>query len=137
MNVKSNPISAKNDAECTGKAYVTNSYADTVSVVDTTTDKVIATIPVDKAPVNPTFTPDGKQVYVANSQAGTLSVIDVKIDAVTATIQAGGPKPSGRHTRNGRGVVCPLSRKAGIHQRDSGWQEGIYRAPLRHYNVGD
>src|SRR5689334_20276096 len=51
-------------SKCPNTAYVTNSYADTVSVISTTTNKVIATIPVGDAPVNPTFTPDGKQVYV-------------------------------------------------------------------------
>jgi YVTN family beta-propeller protein len=80
---------------CTPNAFVSNSFADSVSVIDTNTNKLVITIPVGTAPVNPTFTTDGKQVYVANSQAGTLSVIDVATNKVTATIPAGGPMPSG------------------------------------------
>lgn len=79
---------------CPTKAYVSNSGSDSVSVIDTSSHRVIATIPTDKAPVNPTFTPDRRQVYVANSQASTLTVIDVATDKPT-TMPAGGERPSG------------------------------------------
>jgi YVTN family beta-propeller protein len=80
---------------CTPNAFVSNSFANSVSIIDTNTNKLVVTVPVGTAPVNPTFSLDGKSVYVANSQAGTLSVIDVATNKVTATIPAGGPMPSG------------------------------------------
>ena len=79
---------------CTPNAYVSNSYSDSVSVIDTNTHKVVATVPTGKAPINPTFTPDRRQVYVANSQADTLTVIDVETHKAT-NIPAGGMSPSG------------------------------------------
>ena len=75
------------------EAYITNSSASSVSVINTDTKLVVATIPVGVGPVNPTFTPDGKFVYVANTGSKTISVIDTKTHEVK-TIQAGG-KPSG------------------------------------------
>jgi YVTN family beta-propeller protein len=80
--------------DCTLNAYVSNSGSDSVSVIDTTSNQVVATIPTGKAPVNPTFTPDRRHVYVANSQDTTISVIDVATNQVT-TIPAGGERPSG------------------------------------------
>lgn len=79
---------------CTALAYVSNSYSDNVSVIDTNTHEVVATVPTGKAPINPTFTPDRRKVYVANSQAETLTVIDVGTNTAT-TIPAGGKSPSG------------------------------------------
>ena len=87
-------IDAAPQVACTLNAYVSNSNSDSVSVIDTTTNTVVATIPTGKAPVNPTFTPDRRHVYVSNSQAGTLTVIDVKTNQTT-TIPAGGDRPSG------------------------------------------
>src|SRR5260370_42277215 len=47
-------------------AYVTNEAANTVSVIDTTTNAVIATIPVGLLPFGVAVTPDGSKVYVTN-----------------------------------------------------------------------
>jgi len=79
---------------CTPNAYVSNSFADSVSIIDTNTHTVIATVPTGSAPVNPVFTPDRRKVYVSNSQSNTLTVIDVETNEVT-TIPAGGSNPSG------------------------------------------
>jgi YVTN family beta-propeller protein len=92
MNESSAP--ADTQATCPLNAYVSNSGSDTVSVIDTTTHNVVATVATGKAPVNPTFTPDRRKVYVSNSQAGTLSVIDVATNQAN-TIPAGGDRPSG------------------------------------------
>ena len=111
-----------------GRAYVSNSYSDTVSVIDTTTNTVIATIGFDDAPrrptasadnagtvdlahglVNPTVTPDGQNVYVARSVGGGVAVIDVETNVVTKVIHAGGPKPSGlAFTPDGKRLVVTL-----------------------------
>ena len=47
-------------------AYVTNSYDSTVSVIDTATNAVVATVPVGLNPEYLAVTPDGTHVYVAN-----------------------------------------------------------------------
>ncbi len=85
-------------------AYVSNSYGDTISVIDTATLAVTATIPMDfgtkkviprwpegeveiaNAPMNPTFTPDGRLLYVADSQGSNIAVIDPRTNSVTEVI---------------------------------------------------
>jgi YVTN family beta-propeller protein len=47
------------------KAYVTNEKSNDISVIDTGTDKVLATVPVGERPRGIRPSPDGKHVYVA------------------------------------------------------------------------
>ena len=85
-----------------GKVYVTNSGSDSVSVIDSKTDKVISTIPVGADPhglaaINNVYEhgnhdPDSNHlsqfsyVYVANTDSNTVSVIDCNTDRVISTI---------------------------------------------------
>jgi YVTN family beta-propeller protein len=112
----------------TAHAYVSNSYGDTVSVIDTTTDDVIATVEFGDAPakptvtadlegradvrhglVNPTVAPDGRHVYVSKSVGGGIAVIDADTHEVTSVLDAGGPKPSGlAFTPDGTRLVVTL-----------------------------
>jgi YVTN family beta-propeller protein len=78
-------------ARCAGTVYVANTPEGTVSVIDTSTDKVIATIPVGKVPAIPIFTRDGKRAYVNNSGDGTISQLDVVHHRAIRTI----PLPDG------------------------------------------
>src|ERR1700730_8740228 len=69
--------------------YVPNEYDDTVSVIDTANNSVVATIPVgghfaDTAAIRP----DGAFVDVA-SESGIVSVIDTVTNSVVATIAVG------------------------------------------------
>jgi YVTN family beta-propeller protein len=48
------------------KVYVTDSVYNIVSIIDTTTNTVIATIPVGIFPYGVTLTPNGKKVHVTN-----------------------------------------------------------------------
>ena len=67
-------------------AYITNLDANTVSVIDTTSNTVADTIPVGSRPGGVAVTPDGSTVYVANEGAYTVSVIAMASNTVTATI---------------------------------------------------
>ena len=69
----------------------------TVSVIDTATNSVTATIVVGDYPSGVAVNPSGTSVYVANYyisyNEGTVSVIDTATNSVTATIPVGkGPK---------------------------------------------
>lgn len=75
-----------------GRAYVTDSGSDTVSVVDTATNTVVTAIPVGDRPDGVAITPDGSRVYVVNTQSGTVSVISTASDTVVATVPVG-PNP--------------------------------------------
>lgn len=73
--------------------YVPNTFANTVSVVDTSSDTITATIPVGQWPYYTAVTPDGSQVFVPNYRSNTVSVISAATDTVTATIPvSSGPK---------------------------------------------
>jgi YVTN family beta-propeller protein len=69
-------------------AYITNSDG-TVSVIDTTSNTVAATIAVGNEPFGVAVTPDGSTVYVTNLLSNTVSVIDAASNTVTATIGVG------------------------------------------------
>src|SRR5215471_10814327 len=76
-------------------AYITNqgvypNFSNSVTVIDTTTNKVVTTVDVGLAPAGVAVTPDGSKVYVANrAVSGTVSVIDTATNAVSATIAVG------------------------------------------------
>jgi YVTN family beta-propeller protein len=86
-------------------AYIPNSGSDNVSVIDTATNTVVATIPVGSEPIGVAVSPDGSKVYVTNSNLGpgSVSVIDTATNTVVATIPVGS-EPIGV-------AVSPVQRK--------------------------
>lgn len=85
-------------AEAAPFAYVANENSNTVSVIDTATNTVVATVPgpagVSSGPDGVAVTPDGKRAYIANVGTGNISVID------TATTMVG--TPGGEFPRRSR-----------------------------------
>ena len=75
------------------KAYIGVFGDNTVAAVDTTTWKVLTTIPVT-APDGLVVTPDGKKVYVSSNNAGVVDVIDTATEQVATSI-AVGAQPAG------------------------------------------
>jgi len=72
------------------RAYVTINFPNNfVSVIDTATKTVVATIPVGVAPNAVAITPDGTRAYVTNDGSDTVSVIDTTTSTVVATIPVG------------------------------------------------
>ena len=69
--------------------YVVNGLSDTVSVIDGSTNTVVATIPVGKTPSGIAFNPDNGNVYVTNKVNHTVSVIDGSTNTVLGTIAVG------------------------------------------------
>lgn len=68
------------DADITpdgGIAYVTNTGADNVSVIDLNTASVIGTVAVGDAPLKIAINPAGTRAYVTNYGSNTLSIIDL------------------------------------------------------------
>src|SRR5262249_1410984 len=76
-------------AEAKPFAYVTNSTSDTVSVIDTATNTVVATVPVGRLLRGVARAPDGTRAYVANEFSDTVSVIDTATNPVVATVPVG------------------------------------------------
>ena len=81
--------------------YVANFGADTVSVIDTSTNTVVDTVPaasttpgIGVGPLGVAINPAGTFVYVANytgstTSFGTVSVVDTSTNSVTATVEVG------------------------------------------------
>jgi len=87
-------------------AYICNAMEDTVTVLDVATLKQVGTIRMDwgtkhsvprwpfslgsamvaNAPMNATFTPDGKQLWVPCSKGKTIAIVDVKTNTVARRI---------------------------------------------------
>jgi YVTN family beta-propeller protein len=67
-------------------AYVADLAANTVSVIDTSTNTVGTTIPVGTYPDGVAIAPDGNHVYVTHDFPGMVSVIDTGSNTVAATI---------------------------------------------------
>jgi len=80
---------AFNAAAAGPKAYVGNFKDNTVSVIDTGTSAVVATVPVAAGPHGMGVTPDGRSVYVSGDGSSEVSVIDAASDKVTRTITVG------------------------------------------------
>ncbi len=78
-----------NTAQAQTRAYVVNTCSDTVSVIDTTTNSLIATIPVGVAPEGVAITPDGARAYVTTAGISVVTVISTATNTVIATIPVG------------------------------------------------
>jgi len=70
-------------------AYVTNAFSNNVSVIDTASNTVTATVTVGFLPRDVAVTPDGKHAYVTNQFSNNVSVIDTASNTVTATVAVG------------------------------------------------
>jgi YVTN family beta-propeller protein len=83
-------------------AYVVNRGDKTVSVIDTATNTVVATVTVFESS-GVAVTPDGKHAYVANANPSGVQVIDTATNSVVTTItvpegaQAIAITPDGKH----------------------------------------
>jgi YVTN family beta-propeller protein len=75
------------------RVYVANQVDNTVSVIDTSTNTVVATVPVGAAPfsspVSVAVNPTGVLVYVTNAGEDTVSVIYAPTNRVIANVAVG------------------------------------------------
>ncbi|WP_316832756.1 gliding motility-associated C-terminal domain-containing protein [Pedobacter aquatilis] len=69
-----------------GFAYVADTYLNIVSVINLTTNLVVATIPVGLNPHNVEISADGSLVYVVNYHGGSISVISTATNKVISTL---------------------------------------------------
>src|SRR3990170_4797276 len=77
------------------KLYASDSFNNTVSVIDVTTDNIVSPVNLGSRPNGLAITPDGSKVYVTgvNSGFGIVSVIDVSTNQVIPPIIKVGPRP--------------------------------------------
>ena len=58
-------------------------------MIDTDTERVVATVRVGDGPQDVSWAPDGRFAYVANVDDDTVSVVDAATMTVTATVVTG------------------------------------------------
>jgi YVTN family beta-propeller protein len=83
-------------------AYVANFESNSVSVIASARNEVVAEIPVGEGPVGLAVSPDGRFVYSGNFKAGSLSIVDTAERREVAAVPTGaetfgvGLRPSGK-----------------------------------------
>ena len=100
-------------------AYIPNAGSDNVSVVDTSTNTIIATIAVGANPVGSAVTPDGNKAYITNGWSGTVSVIDTSSNSVAATITVGSNAQGVALTPNGAKAYATSSLPSSVSVIDT------------------
>src|SRR5262249_3913693 len=90
------------------KAYIGDFKDNTVTVLDTRTNRVLATIPVPARPPRPVVTPDGRKLFVSSDGASTVRVIDTPTDRVAASIEVGKSPHGLALTPDGRQVLAAV-----------------------------
>jgi YVTN family beta-propeller protein len=110
------------------RAYVTLNALNIVSVIDTATNAVVATIPVGLSPIGVAITPNGRQAYVSDDRSNTLSVVDTATNTVTATLKVGvGP--------NAIAITPGIGPPTKINEcKQAGWR--IFTIPREFKNQG-
>jgi YVTN family beta-propeller protein len=102
------------------EAYVLNTQSSTqngsVSVVDTSANQVVATMPVHRAPVAISVDPSGHRAFVANSGSNTISVLDLDTRRAVAAIPTSQNPASALIAPDGRTllVTFPSSGTIGL-----------------------
>ncbi|GAA3884248.1 hypothetical protein GCM10022243_56270 [Saccharothrix violaceirubra] len=71
------------------RGYVTNVRDNTLTIIDTPTNTIDATVQVGDGPAGVVVSPSGGFVYVSNYRAGTVSVVDAATATTTETIAVG------------------------------------------------
>jgi YVTN family beta-propeller protein/YD repeat-containing protein len=87
------------------RGYVTNGARNTVSVVDTSTHSITATIPTAAGPFRSAVSPDGTRLYVVAS-TGVLNVLNLVTNTPATTVAVAEPLAVGV-SRDGQTVLVP------------------------------
>jgi YVTN family beta-propeller protein len=75
-------------------AYIPNTNSNTLSVIDTATNTVTATVVVNEQPYDVAVNPQGTRVYVSHTLSTLVSVVDTASNSLIATVDVG-PDPGG------------------------------------------
>jgi uncharacterized protein (TIGR03437 family) len=100
------------------RAYVANNGDNTVSVIDTSSNTVVATIHVGSGPEGVALTPDGTRLYVAND-GGAVWVIDTSNNTVVAKVTVGGDPYAVAITPDGPRVYVTQDNGAAVSAIDT------------------
>jgi uncharacterized protein (TIGR03437 family) len=110
-------------------AYVANFGSGNVSVIDTSTNKVIATVMVGSQPQGIAVTPDGASVYVANC-GGDVFVIDTATNKVAKKFLAGACPTAVAITPDGTRAYVTLDNASSVAVIDTSSNTVMTKIPV-------
>ena len=93
--------------------YVTNSAADTIDVIDSTTNKVVQVISSIELPHGIAFSPDGARIYVSNESESVLDVVGRKSGEIQRKVPLSGRPNNLSITKDGRRVLVGIRTAEG------------------------
>jgi YVTN family beta-propeller protein len=121
-------------------AYIPNGLSNDVSVINTTSNTVTATIPVGLEPWGVAVSPDGSKVYITNENSnfvpGTVSVIDTATNMVTATIPVGQAPEGIAVTPDGRKVYVANISSNTVSVIDTATNTVTAAIPVSNFPIG-
>ena len=100
------------------RVAVVNYDSDNVSVIDTSTNVVVATVPVGANPQDITYAPDGRHLYTANVDDNSISVVNTTTNLVSARIPIGDSPTSISVLPNGRLAYVTLLKQGTVRMLD-------------------
>jgi YVTN family beta-propeller protein len=71
------------------KLYCANAAGNSMTIIDGSTNQVIATVPTGETPLALACDPAGTKVYCANSGSGDVTVVDAAADSVIVAVSVG------------------------------------------------
>ena len=105
-------------ASAQARAYVTNNGDNTISVIDTSSNTVVATVHVGAGPEGVAISPDGTRLYVAND-GGAVWVLDTSNNTVVAKVTVGGDPYGVAITPDGTRVYVTQDNGASVSAIDT------------------
>jgi YVTN family beta-propeller protein len=90
------------------KAYIGLFKDNAIGVLDTSTNRLLTTIPIPAGPHGLVVTPDGKTVFASSDGDSKVSVIDTATDSVRASIEVGKSPHGLALTPDGRTVLTAV-----------------------------
>ncbi len=103
-----------NEPSPIANAYITNAGSNTVSVLDTSSNSVTATIAVGPNPVSVAVSPSRSMAYVTNAGSNTVSVIDTGSLTVVKNVTVGGNPVSLAITPDGSQIYVANARSNSV-----------------------
>ncbi|MER1941872.1 beta-propeller fold lactonase family protein [Castellaniella sp. FW104-16D08] len=124
------------------RAYITNSEANQVSVVDIQQKKIIAEIPTGDFPHGLRLSPNGQELYIANAIDNSVSVINTQSLKESARIPVGKAPVQVAFTPDGAQVYVSLRDENSVAIIDTATRQMVKRIkvgrnPIQLYTTAD
>ena len=123
-------ISAGSGPRVAGKLYVDNAEGDEVTIVDSSTFKIIGSIKVGENPHGLAVSPSGDRLYVSVESDDSLVAVDTKTNKVIGKASVGSLPNQVTVTADGKFVYVPLRGLGAVDIVDTAAMKAIKRVQL-------